>query len=250
MENKNPIAIVHTTIATKKTITSFDGHTFALMTIPSKGCAFEMGQFAMIRTTHLAANWAYPYMVLYQEGDQFAVLAREDSALYPLNAGDAVVFWGPCGNSDPVGINTYALITEPATYFLLLPLLLQRKAQCKGVVLVGRGNYRPILDENAGVVWADAAYAANEADKFGADKCIAALNYPTLVSVSEQLSDTAKANLKVFAATRMGCGIGACKGCNLHHADIPLGISVCNSGPFLPLADMDLETDKKCFIAF
>ena len=50
---------------------------------------------------------------------------------------------------------------------------------------------------------------------------------------------------RIFTGVKVGCGIGACRGCYIDSSALPQGIPVCQEGPFLPAMSIDYEKDQK-----
>ena len=48
----------------------------------------------------------------------------------------------------------------------------------------------------------------------------------------------------VFTGAKVGCGVGACRGCFIHCGPVSTGIAVCQEGPFLPIETVDYAKDQ------
>ena len=57
-------------------------------------------------------------------------------------------------------------------------------------------------------------------------------------------------SVMAFASTKISCGVDGCKSCYLHSPELPLGLSVCCNGPYLPYDKIDFEANVRCFHAF
>lgn len=221
------------------------GQNWVVFEIVYPGFTFSPGQFVMIRGGSNTFNWSYPYMVQGATEEGFTIVSQPGGALYGCCPGDAVVVWGALGNPPAGGELT--LVAQPESYHFVAPLL--KLAGAKTLVMVG-GEAPEAIPGGVTVVNAAGPKEASQVLSEDGGRAALALNLPELMATMANVPDALKKDALVFAYTKMGCGIGACRGCYLHSPDIKTGIAVCCEGPYLPYTKIDFETDKNCFQVF
>lgn len=221
------------------------GRNWVVFEIAYPGFTFRPGQFVMIGGGRNTFSWSYPYMIQGATEEGFTIVSQPDGALYDCRSGDAVVVWGALGNPPAEGELT--LVAQPESYHFVAPLL--KLAGAKKLVMVGGGAPEAIPGEVIAVNTAGPREASQVLSQDGRRLALA-LNLPELTATMANVPDVQKKDALVFAYTKIGCGIGACRGCYLHSPDIKTGIAVCCEGPYLPYTKIDFETDKNCFLVF
>lgn len=270
MSSTNKI-ILDTTVLEVRDLQGPDHRNIHEVHISYPNFQFRPGQFVMVKKNCGPTCWAYPYMIQQQTGQGFTVWAVGKSSLAAVKPEQGLTVWG--ANGRPVladagntgagkpltaGISGPMVVCEAATWFLAAPIF-NNIPGCRMLMLnpSGENGYLSGCD---GVTFvrdvsqlAEAIVARLPEDP--APQIIAALNIPTLLTLVQETSvkvpprlDTSR--LLIFAGTKIGCGVDGCKSCYLHNKDLPLGMSVCCNGPYLPFDKVDFELDRRCFYTF
>lgn len=229
------------------------GKRLAYLEIQWMDFAFLPGTFLMIRRLQNGQDWAYPYMIASKTSEGFGVFAREDSHLYLAETGEELLVWGPSGRgvSEEEGRDSVLLLQESAAY-LAVSLALAYSGE-KRVIVLQEESQRDggqFFDRiSIPFVWMGQEEAAEWLAQ--SEGNIYAVVSPRLMSaVYENVPGEVKRRTWAFANTKIGCGVGACKGCVLHHEQYPVGIPVCCSGPFLPYLEINWKMDETCIMPF
>ena len=247
------LIIKDTTIINKTSYTGIDGRKYAELEIAFDDFNFKPGQFMMIKTTNMGVNWSYPYMIINKSEKGFRVIAKEDTSIFNYGLESKVTVFGPGGKGVEIEDEGYIVVAEGATYPLVSSFVKNSDGKCEKVIFVGKENevQFPVSDEEHGEVYFEDINKASEfINNAASKKIIIALNLDTLLPLMEKVQEDKKDNILVFVSTKMGCGVGACRGCYIHSPEVKTGISVCCEGPFMPYKIIDFEVDKKCFQTF
>jgi len=221
---------------------------YACIEIPYPFEGLKPGQFLMIQAQLSNVNWAYPFLVQRVGAGACTVLATVSTRLYHAQIGCALTVIGPCGNPNTVeDTGMFMVLTEPACYFLTLPFF-EKANGFTNLLWLGQEKYEPFWGERTKVESIVAVdQAVERALKIGG-RLVVALNPPKLEPVVKALQQAKALDCLVFAPTKMGCGIGACRSCAMHSQQVRSGILTCCEGPYMPLSTFDFDTDRKCFI--
>ena len=242
-----PVKIVlETNVLAVNTLIGPQKREYREVTVSYPGFSFCPGQFVMIKKNIGPSCWAYPYMIQREREDSFTVYAAKGTSLFDACPGLPVVVWGPSGKTVSVDRDA-VVVTEPAAAFLATPFL-NRNPSCKFIALTSR--------ENAGLMsgYANGSYVES-VDEAGAllremkaSTVIGALNMDTVRALVA--AGVSGRSVMAFASTKISCGVDGCKSCYLHSPELPLGLSVCCNGPYLPYDKIDFEANIRCFHAF
>lgn len=236
--------VLDTTVLTREEHTSPAGRHWAVLEVAYPEFTYAPGQFVMIGGGARAFRWSYPYMVQSATSRGFTIVCQPATALYDCRPGTGVAVWG--ANGKPVPAGPLTLVAQPESYHFVAPLL--KLAGAATLVMLG-GEAPEAVPAGTRVVLADGPKQAAEA-LAGDGRAALALNLPQLLETMAAAPAEAKDKALVFAYTRAGCGIGACRGCYLHDPDIQTGVAVCCEGPYMPYNKIDFETDRNCFQVF
>ncbi|WP_270813416.1 hypothetical protein [Hungatella effluvii] len=241
------IPVLDSTVLSVQVMTADDGRPLHLLELEYPDFTYEPGQFVMIQNQGDGFHWSYPYMIYEATDRGLKVIAAKNSSLFSLSTGAETAIWGANGIGCAPGTNA-VFVAEPATIHLLAPLI--HACATPTLFLIGSQSAVPkeLLPSVAHFV-SDGAQALKHLMD-GSDPIYMALNVPVLESIMNCAADSLKERTMVFASTRIGCGIGACKSCYLHSPDIQMGIPVCCNGPYLPFNMIDIDKDRKCFQTF
>ena len=210
------------------------------------GFSFHTGQFLMVTKDLGPFCWAYPYMIQAVCEDGLTVYAVKGTSLFDAYPQLPLIVWGPSGKAVPTDRST-VVVVEPAAAFLATPFLNQ-DSSCNFIAMVAR--------EKAGILsgYANGNYVESVAQAvallhdLNAAKVIGALNVENVQALAATGVPTQ--SIMAFASTKISCGVDGCKSCYLHSPDLPLGLSVCCNGPYLPYDKIDFETNIRCFHMF
>lgn len=241
------IPVLDSTVLSVQVMTANNGRPLHLLELEYPDFTYVPGQFVMIQNQGDGFHWSYPYMIYEGTDRGLKVIAAKNSSLFPLATGAETAIWGANGIGCAPGTNA-VFVAEPATIHLLAPLI--HACTTPTLFLIGSESAVPkeLLPSITHFV-SDGAQALKYLTD-GSDAVYMALNVPVLESIMNCADDSLKERTMVFASTRIGCGIGACKSCYLHSPDIQMGIPVCCNGPYLPFNMIDFEKDRKCFQTF
>ena len=151
--------------------------------------------------------------------------------------------------------DTMVVLSESSTFFLASPFLNQYET-CRHIGLTPSKDMGSFQDHEQIKTVSSLEEMSLELENILKDRdletvsMIAALNIPALLSFVKQCETLDISRLQMFASTKISCGVDGCKSCYLHSRDLPLGISVCCNGPYLPFAKVDFEEDHRCFHMF
>lgn len=238
--------VIETTIIQKEFIPGPPKRSYSLITLAYPGFSYDPGQFVMIQNQNEGFQWSYPYMIYSSNDNSVTVLAHERSSLYKREEGNKEAIWGANG-SGLCGKVPTLLLAEPATFFLIAPLL-NMYPQCRMLLIGNPGSVPARLCTSQTFFTTDQSQILAEIEK--SDCVCAALNLDTSAPLLSSADSSLKEKILYFANTQIGCGIGACKACYLHDPDIQVGIPVCCKGPFLPYSSIDFNIDRNCFVTF
>ncbi len=229
---------------------------------------FRPGQFVMVKKNCGPTSWAYPYMIQQKTGQGFTVWAVGKSSLADAEPGLSLTVWG--ANGRPVGSESALVVCEAATWFLAAPVF-NNIPGCRALLLnpsgddgylSGCGRLTSVRDisqmaveiarRTEGISGEPDGLSGVSARQPGSPspQIIAALNIPALLALVKEAPQLDTGRLSIFAGTKISCGVNGCKSCYLHSRDLPLGISVCCNGPYLPFDKVDFELDQRCFYTF
>ncbi len=233
----------HNTIVSNQfTFQGLDGQTWKKLVISWNNPAFEPGQFLMVERFLPGQNAPAPSALTIQDiaPDGFEVLVHPNSPLYSLDKGDGVVVWGPCGRRAPIACD-YTLLTDDAGSILVAPLA-NKMNDCQNIYVLGKAqSAKQVFRSNP-------VHRISSFDEIpdlsNANLLVVALPLELMAQWKRQVSSQLEQKSVVFVGAKVGCGIGACRGCFIHSKDDPCGIPVCQCGPFMPLKDIDYAKDQ------
>ena len=242
-----PAKIVkETKVLAVRTLTGPQQREYREIRIGYPGFSFHPGQFVMVKKDLGPSCWAYPYMIQAACEDGFIVYAVKGTSLFDAYAELPLIVWGPSGKAVSTDDST-VVVVEPAAAFLATPFLNQ-DPNCRFIALVDR--------EKAGILsgYANGSYVESVEQAgallhdLNAAKVIGALNVENVQALAAAGVPTQ--SIMAFASTKISCGVDGCKSCYLHSPDLPLGLSVCCNGPYLPYDKIDFEANVRCFHTF
>lgn len=182
----------------------------------------------MLAGKRMRLNWPSPLMIQRATRRGFVVLARPDSPLYALTEGEAAVAWGPCGAGAPRG--RLALVCDAGCAPMVAPLA--ERAAC--VQVIGAAHKDGV----------QALLGTPDGSLTDADAICVALPPDAMETWCSAQPQEILSRALIFVGAKVGCGIGACRGCHILSAGAPGGLAVCRCGPFLPLHRVDLNRDR------
>lgn len=247
--NSEKIKVYDTRVSELAQCVTETGRHYAVVTVAMEHMQFQPGQFMMVKTCDAEVRWGFPYLIQRADEGSFTVLAPRDSDLYRQLPGSEIAVWGPRGTAALAAEEPFVLVAEEATYDRILPLAINHAQQCRLLLMVGGGEQNGIrlLDEQVSVAYLnDVESICVALEGMEDERIVAALNPAGMKVFCGFATAGIRARTRMFVPTKIGCGIGACTGCVIHTPDSPVGIRICEEGPFLPLERIDLETDMHC----
>lgn len=249
-----------------------------VLTLEAKGWAAEAkpGQFAMIRAPGAEPLLARPmaFMRADARGATFGmkVVGRGTSALADAPAGTPLVVWGPLG----VGF----AVDESASHLLVgggigvPPLVMQaaelvkRGRPVQAVIVGARSRAELFGREELAALGVKLIIATDDgsdgikgfvttplaAEKLGPGTRVQACGPTPMLAAVAAIARGAKSPCELSLEARMGCGVGACRGCMVpvsQAAKAPGArfagreyLCLCLDGPCVDEGDVDLERLK------
>lgn len=235
--------VKNTVVVSSGTLPGADGTTLKELVIAWEGAAFEPGQFLMVAPVcGESANWPSPLMIQRGTGEGVVVLVHPDSPLYALRAGDALTAFGPNGKGVPVK-GSFAVLCDARGLPLVAPLLRAKKDACQGLYLVDGCCGADAAEPVCGVAAKPVDALEKAVDFGGAQTLVVALPLDKLARWKKAAPALAEKSV-VFVGAKVGCGMGACRGCYIHSGPDSTGVAVCQEGPFMPMDAVDYAKDQ------
>lgn len=230
--------IKDTVLLSARTFAGADGATWKECLVAADSAGFEPGQFLMVASMYgTGVHWPSPVMIQRLDAKGVCVWLHPNSPLYELRDGDAVTIWGPNGKGAPVQ-GEFSVLCDAKGFLLAAPLLRAWPERCKGVYLTG--SYHAESAAFAGMRPAPVAAPEELPD---AKTLVIALPLEELAHWKAAAAGKAE-RCVVFTGAKVGCGVGACRGCFIHSGPVSTGIAVCQEGPFLPIETVDYAKDQ------
>lgn len=230
-----------TVVVADRALQGADGTTWKELVIADSSATFEPGQFLMAAPVSGGAGWPSPLMIQEVNREGFVVYIHPDSPLFGLRQKDALTVWGPNGAAIPV-TGSYKILTDAKGLILTAPFLRRYTDRCKGLYIVGSKEVPGI----PGLTGLEPVYVRkpSAADLSVADAILATLPLETVAEWKKEASPADTAKTVLFVGAKVGCGMGACRGCCIHSGEASTGVVVCQEGPFLPMDAVDYQKDQ------
>lgn len=232
-----------------------DGRVWAEAEIQWERSDFISGQYIMAAEKKHDVNWPSPLMIQKKTDNGFLVLIHENSPLADLEMGDGLTVWGPCGRGLDIEENkSYAAICDGKGVLLLMPFLNALKGKCIGIYMTSHceGSWKSQWENSSIPV-----FEAMTIEKIvqqervrKAELILAAVPLETVSVWKKQQDSFLEKKTKIFTGVKIGCGLGACRGCYIHTQDNPQGIAVCQEGPYLSMDTIDYFRDQNFLTHF
>lgn len=232
-----------TVLLSSKTFPGADGTTWKEFVIAAENAAFAPGQFLMVAPVcGTGVKWPSALMIQDCSPKGYVVWVHPDCPLYTQREGDAVTIWGPNGTAAPV-TGEFSVLCDAKGVILAAPLLRAWADRCRGLYLVGE-SHGAGLSELVGDTAIRAVKHLENAWDFGdTQSLVVALQLDKLACWKNAAPKAAEKSV-VFVGAKVGCGMGACRGCYIHSGPVSTGIAVCQEGPFMPMTAVDYQKDQ------
>ncbi|MDO4306596.1 MAG: hypothetical protein Q4C77_07155 [Eubacteriales bacterium] len=239
-----------------------DGKKWKQLEIAWDDESFEPGQFLMAAGKKMAVNWPKPFLLQEKTERGFHILIQEENPCFDWDEGDPLTVWGICGKEIAEGVEkrdkTFAAVADPAGMLLLLPFLRRYGEMCTGIYIAGDRNkeneYKTWISGALGKHLEERCRCIENCETFGeaakADYYVAALPLEKIGQLKKGLPQWMEEKLWIFTGVKVGCGIGACRGCYIHVEGEKHGIPVCQEGPFLPIGKIRYKQDQNFLMHF
>ena len=244
------IEVKETTVISCREFTGMDGMCWKAAEIAWDGPDYAPGQYVMAARKKKEFPWPSPLMIQVKRRGRLLVYIHQRSPLWEVSAYEPLTLWGPCGKG-VVQKGPYIAVSDQAGFLLLDPVV-RGLSGCVRQYVIGN---RPEREENRlgqavrfvrglDELWEEERQKEPEEDT----DWLIALPFALASRWKEEAPETIRARTTAFTGVKVGCGIGACRGCYIHGEG--QGIPVCQNGPFLPIDTIDYEKDQKFLAHF
>lgn len=215
------------------------------------------GQYVMVARKVSGERWPSPLMIQGKTREGLVVWIHSTSPLARIQEQEAVTVWGPSG----MGLELerdYLLVSDEAGSLLTHPFL-ENAEGCRGSYILGKTS-GIARQKDARVVKVEGIEELVEVWKQNDGIPVSGFSDEVDIIVAvplaivdrwkKQMPDSVLARTRIFTGVKVGCGIGACRGCYIHDRNGGQGVPVCQEGPFLPLESIDYERDQNFLMHF
>lgn len=239
--------------------TGADGRVWTEAEIAWEKMEFVPGQYVMAAEKKNAVSWPSPLMIQKKTERGFTVIIHENSPLKNVRETEGITVWGPSGTGpDLTSVCDFVLVSDRAGLILNLPFLYGKPEACKGIYMVGAcgvQNCEPWLNlcKKSGIPVFDGMTPEDILKEEALKKTeliLAALPLPLVSVWSHAGREELAEKTRIFTGVKIGCGIGACRGCYIHTKENPQGTAVCQEGPYLQMSAVNYEQDQNFLTHF
>ena len=211
---------------------------------------YAPGQYVMAARKKKEFPWPSPLMIQEKRRDGFLVYIHQRSPLWEVSVCEMLTLWGPCGKGVEIK-RPYIAISDPAGYLFVEPVV-RGLPGCVRQYIIGRKperEERRLGREIRFVCGLEEIWEEERLGEPGEDRdWLAALPFALANQWKEEAPESIRARTMIFTGVKVGCGIGACRGCYIHGEG--QGIPVCQNGPFLPVETIDYKKGQKFLAHF
>lgn len=242
-----------------------DGKKWKKLEIDWDNEEFEPGQFIMAAGKKDAVSWPKPFLLQEKTERGFSIRIHEENPCYAWDEGDMLTVWGICGKGIAEKAEktdkTFSVVTDPSGMLLILPILHHYGEMCTGIYIAGKKDredeYKRWISDMLGKSLEEKYQGIENCEAFGqkeaalkADYLVAALPLERISQLKKGMTRSMEERLWIFTGVKVGCGIGACRGCYIHAEGEKHGIPVCQEGPFLPIGKIKYKQDQNFLMHF
>lgn len=228
-------------VTSTATCDGIDGATWKSVIISSEDTNYKPGQFLMVSpSAGTVAGWPSPLMIQRSFTQGFEVIVHPDSPLFSLQIGAPLVIWGPNGKA-PAIEGKFSVISDAKGLILGGPIIHAWKNRCSAVYMVGSYCEEAAISFLKGVPVkkADLKTGVKKED----EELLVILPLEEFAKWKQAYPEILD-NSIAFIGAKIGCGIGACRGCFIHSGPKSTGMAVCQEGPFMRVGEIDYTKDQ------